>query len=333
MSDANVSRKWSQNKRENEGSPRKVFRWSKILLPLLLLYLAISISLSSLLITGKFLTSRIETENDTHALAPWGPGTSFLSTRSGETHILDIGEGEVILLIHGSTGSIADWQESIAYQLAESYRVVAFDSYGFGLSERKDPSEYGHALWEQQAIDVLDALGIEEVVVVGHSAGAMTAVLLAADYPKRFRGAVITGHSLSGDPTQMLPFLPGIGEFWAARHTIIGDAFSESYREKAEAVHRIQGTRAAYLGFMRSQYISPTSLRLLNNGYEEIIAPVLQMHGTLDQAQDIEAARALTSRFSDASFVAVEGSDHFVHFEAPEQWVDEVKSFVENISP
>ena len=90
--------------------------------------------------TGKLLTRRIETETETnpHALAPWGPGTSFLSMKSGDVHILDIGEGDVVLLVHGSSGSIADWQESVAGRLAESHRVVAFDSYGFGLSERND---------------------------------------------------------------------------------------------------------------------------------------------------------------------------------------------------
>jgi len=295
--------------------------------------LVIVIVFGALYITGKFLTSRIETETELRELGIWGSGTSFLKTRSGNVHILDIGEGDVILLIHGSTGSIADWQESVAYLLAESYRVVAFDSYGFGLSERKKTSEYGHALWEQQAIDVLDALEIEQAVVLGHSAGAMTAVLLGADYPERFRGVIITGHSLSGDPTQMLPFLPGVGEVWAARQTIIGDSFSDDYLANAEAIHRIRGTRAAYLAFMRSQYYSETSFRLFNSGYEEIEAPVLQMHGALDQAQGIEAARELSSRLADTRFVAIEGSDHFIHINAPNQWLEAVTTFVESLKP
>ena len=189
-----------QEARDNASSPRRPFRWWKVLLALAI---ALFLIVGLLSITGKFMTSRIETQNDPHALAPWGPGTSFLSTRSGETHILDIGEGEVILLIHGSTGSIADWQEKVAYPLAESNRVVAFDSYGFGLSERNDGFEYGHALWTQQAIDVLDVLEIEQAIVVGHSAGAMTAVLLAADCPERFSGVVLTGHGFSADPAQI----------------------------------------------------------------------------------------------------------------------------------
>lgn len=315
---------------ENGGSSRRVYRWLKILL---LLMSVLIVVLGALFITGKLLTRRLETETDRHAVVPWGTGTSFLSTRSGEVHILDIGEGDVILLIHGSTGSIADWQESVAYRLAESFRVVAFDSYGFGLSERNDSFKYGHALWTQQAIDVLDALQIDSAVVVGHSAGAMTAVLLAADHPERIRGVVLTGHGLSVDPAQMLPFVPGIGELWVARQTVIGDIFSDSYREQAEAVHRIRGTRAAYLSFMRSQYFSETSLRLINSGYEDIKAPVLQMHGALDQSQTIDSARELSSRMADTRFVAIEGSGHFIHIEAPDQWVDEVTAFVDSLAP
>ena len=305
-------------------------RWIKIPLTL---SLALCIIFGSLFVTGKLITSRLETVDDPRALGSWGPGTSFLTTRSSEVHILDVGEGEVILLIHGSTGSIADWQEKIVERLAGSYRVVAFDSYGFGLSERNDSFEYGHALWTQQAIDVLDALRIEKAVVVGHSAGAMTAVLLAADHPKRFRGVVLTGHGFSADPAQMLPFLPGVGELWAAQRSVIGDTFSDSYREQAEAVHQIRGTRAAYLAFMRSQYVSETSFRLLGDGYEEIAVPVLQMHGTLDRSQTIESARELSSRLADTRFVAFEGSGHFIHIEAPDHWADEVSTFVESLQP
>lgn len=316
---------------QNGGSPPRGYRWLKVLG---LLVLTMVIIFGSLFAVGKFITNRIETETDPRALAPWGPGTSFLSTSSGDVHILDIGEGDVILLVHGSSGSIADWQESAAERLAESYRVVAFDSYGFGLSERNDSFEYGHPFWTQQALEVLDALEIERAVVLGHSAGAMTAVMLSADHPDRIRGTILTGHSLSADLAQMVPVLPGIGELWAVRRSVIGDTFSDSYREQAEAVHRIRGTRAAYLAFVRSQY-SIASFRnfFLRDIYEEIEIPVLQMHGTLDKSQSIDAARDLSSRFADTRFVAIEGSDHFIHIDAPDQWAEEIGTFVESLGP
>ena len=320
-----------QKKDQGGGSLRRAYRWLRILL---LLVLAVIIILGMLYITGHLITSRLETESDPHTFAPWGPGTSFLSTPSGETYILDIGEGDVILLIHGSSGSIADWQETVAYPLAESYRVVAFDSYGFGLSERNDTFEYGHPLWTQQALEVLDALEIERAVVVGHSAGAGVAIALAAYFPERVRGAVLTGHGFSLDPAQMVPILPGVGELWAARQTVIGDTFSDSYREQAEAVHRIRGTRAAYLAFVRNQagfLATAEGRQIASTIYEAIEVPVLQMHGTLDQSQDIDSARALSSRIADTRFVAIEGSDHHVHIEAPESWIEEITRFVENL--
>ena len=322
-----------KNQEGNGGSPRRGYRWLKILGTLTL---TIIITFGALFITGKLLTRSIETETDPHVLAPWGPGTSFLSTSLGDTHILDIGEGDVILLVHGSSGSIADWQESVAYQLAESYRVVAFDSFGFGLSERNDSFEYGHPLWVSQTIAVLDGLGIERVVVVGHSAGAGVAVALAAYFPERVRGAVLTGHGFTADPAQMVPMLPGIGELWAAQHTVIGDTYSDTYRKQAEAVHRIRGTRAAYLAFIRSQVLllaSAEGRQMAGTIYEAIEVPVLQMHGTVDKSQDIDSARALSPRLADTRFVAIEGSDHHIHFDAPDQWLEEVTAFAESLGP
>lgn len=131
----------------------------------------------------------------------------------------------------------------------------------------------------------------------------------------------------------MLPFLPGVGELWAARQSIIGDRLSDSYNEKAEAVHRIAGTRAAYLAFMRSQYYRATSFRLFESGYEEIEVPVLQIHGALDRPQTIESAREFSSRLADTRLVAIEGSDHHTHIEAPEQWLDAVTSFLSSCLP
>lgn len=64
-----------------------------------------------------------------------------------------------------------------------------------------------------------------------------------------------------------------------------------------------------------------------------IDVPVLQMHGALDQSQDIDTARALSSRIADTRFVAINGSDHHIHIEAPERWIEEVTSFVESLAP
>ena len=286
--------------------------------------------LGVLFVAGRILISRVESENDPHVFAPWGPNTKFVTTNAGESHVLDVGQGKVILLIHGSTGSIADWQEEVVERLAESYRVVAFDSFGFGLSERDGSLDYGYRLWTRQAIELLDALEIDRAVVVGHSAGGLATAILAGRHPERFRGAVITGHGLSFDVSQLAPVIPGVGEIWAARRRIIGDAFSEDYRKHAEEVHQIDGTRRAYLAFIRSQYSFATLDYL--NVYEEIEIPVLQMHAKDDGSIPVGAARKVASRISNSRFVAFENSGHFIHIDEPDRWIDEVTTFVEELA-
>lgn len=298
-----------------------------------LLVLAVFLTFCALFVTGKVLTRNLEPETDPRAFAPWGPETSFLSTRSGDVHILDIGEGDAILLVHGSGGSIADWQEGAAERLAASNRVVAFDTYGFGLSDRNHLFEYGNALWARQAIDVLDALEIERAVVLGHSAGAIVAAILAADHPERFRGVVLTGHGFEMDPAQMVPALPGIGELSALDlNNLVLETYSDSHREKVDAAYRIRGTRDAFLTFIRRQY-TVDGLRLLGGTYEDIEIPVLQLHGSRDQSQDIDSARMLSSRLADTRFVTIEGSGHHVHIDSPDQWAEEVAKFAASLPP
>ena len=59
----------------------------------------------------------------------------------------------------------------------------------------------------------------------------------------------------------------------------------------------------------------------------------LQMHGTLDESIPIDAARALTSRLVDARFVAIDGSSHDVHIDAPDRVAEEVTAFVATLPP
>ena len=292
--------------------------------------LILCVTLGLLFAIGKLLIRRLEPE--LRVDSPWSSETSFLSTRSGRVHILDVGKGDVILLTHGSGRSVADWQEGLADRLARSNRVLAFDNYGFGLSDRNHPFEYGNALWAQQALDVLDALNIRRAVILGHSAGGVVAACLAADHPERFRGAVFVGHGIAMDPVQMIPLLPGVGELSLSRNAVFGDTFSDLHRSRAESAYRIRGTRAAFLTFIRRQY-TVDGLRLLAGTYEDIEIPILQIHGALDKSIPIAAAQELTSRLVDARFVAVDGSSHDVHIDAPDRLAEEVTSFIASLPP
>jgi pimeloyl-ACP methyl ester carboxylesterase len=268
----------------------------------------------------------VRREPVTRAAAPSDPETRFIETRSGRVHLLDVGEGPVILLMHGTGRSVADWQEGLSERLARRHQVVGFDYYGHGLSDRAHGLRYGPVLWKQQALDVLDALGIERVTVVGHSVGGSVAAMFTADHPDRVERSVFIGHGMAMDPMQWVPFVPGLGELKMARTAIFSDVFSEAHRRRLTAAYEIRGTRAALLTYIRRQY-TIDGIRLVLGTYEDIATPVLQVHGTRDASIPIEAARGLTSRLRDARFVAVEGAGHDVHIDAPDELVTAIEAF------
>jgi 2-hydroxymuconate-semialdehyde hydrolase/2-hydroxy-6-oxo-octa-2,4-dienoate hydrolase len=293
---------------------------------LLLFAIAPVVGLVLLGAAGRSMTGRVETID--RADQPSDPETRFVDTRSGRVHVLELGAGDdVLLLLHGTGRSVADWQEGLAARLARRHRVVAVDSYGHGASDRAHDGAYGIALWAEQAIDVLDALGIAHATVVGHSAGGAVAAIVAADHPERVDRAVFIGHGMAMDPAQVVPLIPGLGEWTLGRTEIFSDVFSPAHRRRLERAYSIRGTRAALLTFIRRQY-TIDGLRLVLGTYEEIRMPVLQVHGARDASIPVEGAQRLTRRLPDARLRVYDGVGHDVHVEAPDVLARDIERFV-----
>jgi pimeloyl-ACP methyl ester carboxylesterase len=107
-------------------------------------------------------------------------------------HILQIGAGEPLLLVHGSGMSAATWASLMAH--LPDRRIIALDLPGFGLSDDYDyrgRSLRSHAV--AQLRSVLDALGLVRAPIVGTSLGAMWALCLALDEPARVSGVAGLG--------------------------------------------------------------------------------------------------------------------------------------------
>jgi pimeloyl-ACP methyl ester carboxylesterase len=99
------------------------------------------------------------------------------------------GDGPALLLLHGITDSSATW-EGVAPGLAEHFTLIAPDLLGHGESAtpRGDYSLGAHASGVR---DILTALGIERVTVVGHSLGGGIAMQFAYQFPERTERLVL----------------------------------------------------------------------------------------------------------------------------------------------
>ncbi len=114
-------------------------------------------------------------------------------TGMGQVHGVMAGsaEGLPLLLLHQTPRSLDEFAEVLPL-LARERRVVALDMPGYGCSDRVP----GRPTIEDYAgafVQVLDALGIAHVVVVGHHTGAVIAVEMAAAFPSRVERVVLSG--------------------------------------------------------------------------------------------------------------------------------------------
>jgi 2-hydroxymuconate-semialdehyde hydrolase len=111
------------------------------------------------------------------------------------TNYHDAGQGDPVLLIHGSGPGVtgwANWRLTIP-ELAARHRVLAPDMVGFGYTERPAGLVYGLDAWVFHALDFLDALGLDQVDLVGNSFGGALSLALAIRHPERVRRLVLMG--------------------------------------------------------------------------------------------------------------------------------------------
>lgn len=111
-------------------------------------------------------------------------------------HYLDRAGGEPpIVMLPGLTANAHSFDGLIAAGLSPRYRTIALDLRGRGDSEK--PAT-GYALQDhaQDVVALLDRLGIERAVILGHSFGGLLTIYLAAHYPGRVSRAILVDVAL-----------------------------------------------------------------------------------------------------------------------------------------
>lgn len=119
------------------------------------------------------------------------PTDKFLNVNGLRLHARDwAGAGQSVMLVHGLASNARIW-DRVAPILARQFRVVALDQRSHGLSEAPADGDYSFDSICADLRGVVEALGSEKPVVVGHSWGASVALEYAARYPEAVRGIVL----------------------------------------------------------------------------------------------------------------------------------------------
>ncbi|KAI3728104.1 hypothetical protein L6452_16733 [Arctium lappa] len=116
-----------------------------------------------------------------------------ISVNGINMHVAEMGEGPIVLLIHGFPQLWYAWRHQIVYLAAQGYRAVAPDLRGYGDTTGApvdDPSKFTSLHVVGDLFALIGALGADKVFVVGHDWGAMIAWSLCLFRPDKVKALV-----------------------------------------------------------------------------------------------------------------------------------------------
>ena len=237
----------------------------------------------------------------------------------------DQGQGEAILLIHGSGPGVTAWANwrGVIPALAERARVIAPDMLGFGYTRCPMDRPLDPDAWVAQLVGLLDALDIPKVSVVGNSFGGAIALAFALRHPQRVSRLVLMGAAgLSFPLTEGLdkvwgyqPSLQAMRELmqvFAYDHSIITD---DLVRMRYEASIRddVQSRFAQLFPAPRQQGIE--MLAVDEQALRQLPQPTLIIHGRDDQVIPLEASERLIRLIPHAQLHVFGECGHWVQIE------------------
>lgn len=267
---------------------------------------------------------------------PDEPRPILVNTRRGPVECAVAGVGPAVLALHGAMGG-HDQSWLLARTIgARGFRYVALSRPGYlgtPLEVARTPEEQAELYRE-----VLDALGIEDVVVMAVSGGGPSALQFAASHRDRCRGAVIVS-SVCARNEGRPPLAWHVMKLTARYEPLVARMRRKIARDPERAARRSILDPTLRARTVRDPEVGPLLLALqlstfdrmrqrlagtendiattfgdLSLPLERIDRPVLVIHGTADRVAGFAHARAMADRIPGAELLGVEGGDHVTIF-------------------
>ena len=124
-----------------------------------------------------------------------------ITTRDGtRLYVEEAGQGTPIVFVHEYAGDFRTWEPQMRF-FSRAHRCVTYSQRGYPPSDvPTDPTRYGQDLAVDDVVAVMDALQIDKAHVVGHSMGALTALLVGLRYPERCLSVTAAGCGYGSSP-------------------------------------------------------------------------------------------------------------------------------------
>lgn len=243
------------------------------------------------------------------------------------------GTGPCLLLLHGAVSDSRVWRVELD-SLSDSFTVVAWDAPGCGASS--DPPEHFRLPeYAECLVNLVDALGLERVHVLGHSWGSVLALELYQRRPGIVRSLILVG-AYAGWAGSLPPEEVARRLELALRIADLPPGTFEPASMPGLFSTAMPEDRASELATIMSE-IRPTGTRAMAHALAEtdlrdllpqIEAPTLLLYGDADERSPLSIANELHATIPGSKLALMPGLGHECYLERAEAFDTEVRTFL-----
>lgn len=273
---------------------------------------------------------------------PSVPEGAYVDIGDGQRiHYHEQGEGPAVLMVHGSGPGASGWsnfKHNYPVIAAAGYRVLVPDLLGFGYSSM-DAGDLSVPAQADAMRQLLDALGIEQVLLVGNSFGGALCIDFQLRWPERVPGMVLMAPG-GLEERDVYMQMPGIKAMIKAAYTPGGftmesmrGVFGLQMYDPARVTDEILRERLEVAELQPHGIMARLKVSNLRGRLADISCPTLTMWGMNDNFCPPSGAQAIATSCTQARVLLLTECGHWVMVEHPELFNRECIAFFDEQSP
>lgn len=247
-----------------------------------------------------------------------GPAEATRTTRlirgpAGMLHVDDVGSGGLpVVFVHSFGGSSSHWKAQLAH-LRTQRRVIALDLRAHGASTVDEGATYAVRDFAADIGAVVDSLGLNRFVLVGHSLGGAASLVFAGMHADRVAGLVLVGTPGYTPPAMSDPII-------AALESATYQQVMDDYMTKLTAGAMPEVAREVDAGVKRISREQSLAIIKATFAYDPK-APLASYRGptlSITAASEADAPTALHNLSSTIEHKSISGTSHWMQMDRPE---------------
>lgn len=249
-------------------------------------------------------------------------------------NVKTLGQGPPLIILHGLFGSLDNWMTH-ARKLSEAFTVYLLDQRNHGKSPHSDAWSY--PLMAEDLHEFMSREGIYASNLLGHSMGGKTVIQFAMQYPDQIGKLIVADMGVKSYPphhTEIISALKAVDLSQVQSRNEVDSLLQAGIKEFGVRQFLLKG-----LGRDEEKNFAwKFNLNVLSEKYEEVLAPIeftypfegptLFIHGGKSQYVLEEDKEEIRSYFPSVVFDKMPSAGHWLHAEAPDEFITKVRDFL-----